>query len=107
MIAPLLISLLILVGGHEGELLKPWFDGLKSKAGTSCCTNYDGHPPEAVWKTENGYKVEIGGQWVDVPPSAVIEGPNLYGGAVVWYWTEYIDDKPIYHVRCFLAGTLS
>lgn len=94
-------------GRYANSALKGWFDSLKSKDGISCCADFDGHPPEAVWETEDGYKVQIEGQWVNVPPDALLNTPNKYGKAVVWYWTETGQDNvKIFHVRCFLAGAL-
>jgi len=94
-------------GRYANSALKGWFDSLKSKDGVSCCADFDGHPPEAVWKTEDGYKVQIEGQWVDVPANALLDIPNKYHRAVVWYWTETSENgAKIFHVRCFLAGAL-
>lgn len=94
-------------GRYANSALKEWFDSLKSKDGDSCCADFDGHPPEAVWKTDDGYKVQIEGQWVDVPPTALLDTPNKYHRAVVWYWTETSEDgTKIFHIRCFLAGAL-
>jgi hypothetical protein len=120
---------------HSDEQLSEWglsfadFDGnmgnflhgLQSKKG-SCCTGFDGHPPEAVFQISNNhYQVRLEGQWVDVPPEAVIDEPNKYGAAVVWYsvsragaqgywdgstWHPTGPGETTFNIRCFLPGEL-
>jgi hypothetical protein len=63
-----------------------WFNSLSSKKAGSCCSNFNGRPPEAIVQTsDNHYRVMLEGQWVDVPDDAVLDVPNKYGRAVVWY----------------------
>jgi hypothetical protein len=92
----------------ENPQKKEWFDSLKSGKGL-CCTDFDGRPPEAIWETGEGrYKVRIEGEWVPVPDDAVVQVPNRYGYAVVWYSIQRgVDNKPRFYIRCFLPGTLS
>ena len=86
---------------------------LKSKRSV-CCNEFDGRAPEAIWDLSDGaipnvhYKVKIEGIWVNVPDDAVLEVPNKFGTAVVWYsMTRYGDDKPpSFFIRCFLPGQL-
>ena len=95
---------------HKLTERQKFFQGLMNKkTGTRCCNNFNGHPPEAVWDIDgNHYKVMIEGQWVDVPDDALIDKPNLYGGAVVWYWTSTdVKGEKTFHIRCFLPGTMS
>lgn len=79
-----------------------------------CCNEFDGRAPEAIWDLADGtipnvhYKVKIEGQWVNVPDDAVLDVPNKFGTAVVWFsMTRYGPDKPpSFFIRCFLPGQL-
>jgi hypothetical protein len=67
--------------------IRDWIQGLKNKAGQSCCETADGHPAEYEWDiVANQYKVRIEGEWYAVPAEAVIDEPNKLGYATVWYW---------------------
>ncbi len=86
--------------------IKEWVNGLTDKNGQGCCATADGFPADYDWDTEgNHYKVLIDGEWYDVPPEAVIDGPNRLGHATVWYWWDWsLDGKKTNHIRCFLPG---
>jgi hypothetical protein len=86
--------------------IREWIQGLKDKSGQGCCDTADGHPAEYEWDTTgNRYKVQIEGEWYEVPEEAVIDGPNKLGYATVWYWwTWEIDGRKVHHIRCFLPG---
>jgi hypothetical protein len=86
--------------------IREWIQGLKDKAGQGCCDTADGHPAEYEWDIAgNRYRVQIEGEWYDVPQDAVIDGPNKLGYATVWYWWSWeVDGKKIHHIRCFLPG---
>ena len=91
--------------GHyaaQNPELHQWFDQLASGKGM-CCSFADGVSVENVdWDTQNGrYRVRIQGQWVVVPDSALVTGPNRYGPAVVW---PYQDSDGATQIRCFLPG---
>ena len=88
-----------------------WFNSLSSKKAGSCCSNFDGRPPEAVvWTSDNHYRVMLEGQWIEVPDDAVLDVPNKYGKAVVWYtksWRSKVTGKAgDFYIRCFLPGEL-
>lgn len=91
---------------HNRPSLDGWYQGLRSPAGSSCC---DGPAVDAVhladvdWESKDGrYRVRLDGQWVDVPPDAVLDGPNRDGRTLVWpSWT---DGKRT--VRCFMPGAM-
>ena len=88
-----------------------WFNSLSSKKAGSCCSNFDGRPPEAIVQTsDNHYQVMLEGQWVDVPDDAVLDVPNKYGKAVVWYsksWRSTVTGQEGgFYIRCFLPGEL-
>ena len=63
-----------------------------------------------VQTSDNHYQVRLEGQWVDVPDDAVLEVPNKYGRAVVWYsksWRSTVTGQEGgFYIRCFLPGEL-
>lgn len=92
--------------------IKSWIDGLANQNGGNCCSDADGVRPQAVdWDIgKNRYRVRVGGQWIDVPDDAVIQGPNYLGHAVVWIYEEPIPEDPYVdspYIRCFLPGPAS
>lgn len=104
---------------HRRQDLGEWFRSLKSKSGTACCDNGDAEHAEAEWDTgRNGYRVYLRnpqtgqGWWYDVPDSAMIEGPNKEGIAMVWWTPTYsngkiavgADGRMAVNWRCFIAG---
>ena len=98
--------------GHyatQDPALHAWFDGLASGKGL-CCSFADGVSIKDVdWDTngpkdEKGnatYRVRVKGQWINVPPEAVVTEPNKFGRAVVW---PYQDAEGVTQIRCFLVG---
>jgi len=97
-------------GRYAGDPLKSWFDSLASGRGP-CCSFADGFRIDDVdWEIQCatiageqqcGYRVRIGGRWIDVPPEAVVQATNRYGPAVVW---PYDDPNGQTQIRCFLPG---
>ena len=73
-------------GKWAGDLLQPWFESLRNKAGLYCCAKADGHPlDEGEWDIkDNSYRVLLQGKWTIVPGDTVISGPNKLGKALVW-----------------------
>ena len=106
----MVIGMIIILGGsafahdHDRPGLNDWFKGL-SAGGVPCCDGSDATRLNDVdWESKDGhYRVRIYGQWVDVPDTAVIKGPNLAGEAMVWPW--YMNGKPA--VRCFMPGSMT
>lgn len=90
-------------GRYAQSPLKNWFNGLKSKQGVPCCDTADGLRVEDVdWEAADGrYRVRIDGQWVNVPPEALIEQPNLAGPAIVW---PIKNSAGKLEIRCFIPG---
>jgi hypothetical protein len=90
-------------GRYGQSPLKPWFDGLKSRDGVSCCSNADGlrlEDPE--WEqTPAGFRVKLDGEWWEVPDGALITVPNRVGYAMVW--PAFDGGKLI--IRCFRPGS--
>jgi hypothetical protein len=86
--------------------LNHWAAGLKSEAGLPCCDGSDAEPIiDADWRAgaDGHYQVRIEGEWVDVPNSAVVPGPNKYGRALVWgYWM--LGETKKFSVRCFMPA---
>lgn len=114
---PILVAAMILVtcfstaamardpdGSHANDPLRKWFDSLASGKGL-CCSFADGVSIEGVdWDTggpDGGYRVRLKGEWIDVPPNAIVKEPNRYGPAVVWPYQD-VDGET--QIRCFLPG---
>jgi hypothetical protein len=91
-------------GRFAASQLKAWFDQLASGKGL-CCSFADGRRVEDVdWDSggPNGtFRVRLDGQWIDVPPEAVVTEPNRFGAAVVW---PYQDAAGTTQIRCFIPG---
>jgi hypothetical protein len=101
-------------GRFADSALKSWFDSLASQRGL-CCSFADGVSIQNVdWDTATVanaggqdhviYRVRLNGQWIDVPPEAVVTEPNRFGPAVAW---PYQDAEGITQIRCFLPGAES
>lgn len=91
---------------HRRPDLLDWFKGLKNSGGAICCDGTDGLRVDDVdWETKDGkFRVRLGGQWIEVPDSAIVQGPNLSGPAMVWPY--YGMGQPT-GVRCFMPGTMT
>ncbi len=87
-------------GRYAQSPLKDWMRGLKDKLGMSCCDEADGEEVEGWAFGPDGYRVKVKGQWLDVPPSALLTIPNLLGFARAWLYWE--NGKP--KIRCFIPG---
>jgi len=89
-------------GKYANSPLKQWFDSLASRRGP-CCSVADGQSIEEVdWDTKDGkYRVRLDGQWIEVPPDALVTVPNTFGLAVVWPYKDYEGRTQI---RCFIPG---
>ena len=91
-------------GRYANSPLKSWFDQLASGKGL-CCSFADGFSIQDVdWDTsgpDGTYRVRIHGEWINVPPNAVVTEPNRFGPAVVW---PYMDGDGQTQIRCFLPG---
>lgn len=81
--------------------VRQWFRSVKSKTGVPCCDIADGY--RAEWDIQAGtYRVRIEGEWLDVPPEAVVDNAgNPTGDAVVWF-TTYTGKV---FIRCFVPGS--
>jgi hypothetical protein len=94
-------ALLILpAGAHDWKYpdLNGWFQSLKSANKIVCCAGNDAEEIDR-WESKDGnYRVYWRGTWHDVPPGAVVQGPNLVGPALLWI------NKETYVVRCFMPG---
>ena len=89
-------------GKYSNSPLKQWFDSLASRRGP-CCSIADGQSVEDVdWDTKDGkYRVWLDGQWIEVPPDALVTASNKFGLAVVW---PYKDHEGRTQIRCFIPG---
>lgn len=88
---------------HNRPHLNDWLKLLHSKGGAWCC-NGDDTDEIDDWDTkDNGYRVKFRGQWYDVPPEAIVEGPNNSGTPLLWMYKGWGEQKP----RCFMPGSMT
>lgn len=88
---------------HNRPGLNDWLKSLHSKSKTWCCDGND-HDPIEEWETrDNRYRVKFRGQWFDVPESAIVDGPNKGGDALLWMNKGYMG----FSVRCFMPGSMT
>ena len=89
-------------GKYANSPLKQWFESLASRRGP-CCSVADGQTVEDVdWDTKDGkYRVRLDGQWIEVPPDALVTVSNKFGLAMVWPYKDYEGRTQI---RCFIPG---
>lgn len=81
--------------------VRAWFKSVKSQHGVPCCDIADGHRTDYDMRKDQ-YWVPINGNWMPVPPDAVLDTVgNPVGDAVVWY-SIYGDHVVI---RCFVPGS--
>lgn len=103
-------------GRYAASPLKDWFEGLRSPGFGPCCSDADGAVVNDVdWGMQDGgYRVRLNGEWINVPPYAVVTVPNLYGRAMVWPMTGTVN--PETHtlesfkgvtIRCFMPGPMA
>lgn len=90
---------------HNRPELNEWMAKLHSKGGAWCCNGDDNDPIDDVDNKAKGggFRVKYQGKWYDVPPEAIVEGPNKSGGPILWMYKGWGDVKP----RCFMAGPLT
>lgn len=90
---------------HGRPGLDQWFKALESRAGAACCDGSDATRLDDVdWESRDGrYRVRIKGEWIDVPESAVVDGPNRAGPAMVWP----IEGWGGLTIRCFMPGAMT
>ena len=114
------VAILMIVGhalafdnGQYGDVpdnIRSWFKSVRSPNGVPCCDIADGH--STTWDKHPGddrYWVPINGEWIPVPPEAVVyNAGNPTGEAVVWYVPLPVDmrspDHREYYIRCFVPG---
>src|SRR5215469_15543131 len=93
--------------GPTSPDVKAWASTLENKLKEGCCSSADGWKPEEVEYDMKGnkYRVKIDGEWYEVPPDAVVDVPNRFGFAVVWYYRSWLNGtKPSVSIRCFIPG---
>lgn len=90
---------------HARPGLDKWFKALESRAKAACCDGTDATRLDDVdWESRDGhYRVRIKGKWIDVPESAVVDGPNKAGPAMVWP----IEGWGGLTIRCFMPGAMT
>ena len=87
---------------------RQWFLDQKAPGtGVPCCSEHDGEEVEE-WQVGDHYLVRATrthGEWVPVPPEAVLATPNLHGRAVVfWKYVEASAMPQNLEIRCFSPG---
>ena len=115
------VLLLLLLAHDDGRYasspLKPWMDSLGNRLHEPCCSYADGVSiPDVDWDTKDGsYRVRLcatfqpsegwancaNKDWIVVPNSAVVDGPNRLGPAIVW---PTVNGGGHTLVRCFMPG---
>ena len=93
--------------GHENDPMHAWFETLTDQDGNSCCSGSDGlDVPEVDWRIAGDiYEVFVWGDWVKVPPKAIVKQKNIHGMAVVWPFRT--GDEKTTIIRCFMPGSYS
>jgi hypothetical protein len=91
---------------HARPELDGWFKSLQSTSKSPCCEMAEAMRLDDVdWETKDGhYRVRLESEWIDVPDSAVVEGPNRAGPTMVWPWRT---DGKLNKVRCFMPGSMT
>lgn len=87
---------------NQAPEIRSWFNGLANQRGGQCCSFADGLSiDDPDWDVKgNGYRVRIKGEWVDVPPEALVSAQNRIGRAIVW--PLEVEGKT--KIRCFMPG---
>ena len=80
--------------------IRQWFKSVRSPHGIPCCDIADGR--RTVWRAApippGGYEVFVDGEWLPVPPEAIVLGANNpTGDSIVWM-------TPSRTVRCFVLA---
>jgi hypothetical protein len=80
--------------------IRNWFKSVRSPQGIPCCDISDGR--RTVWRAASvppgGYEVFVDGEWLPVPPEAIVLGANNpTGDSIVWLRADKI-------VRCFVLA---
>jgi hypothetical protein len=99
----------------DHEAFHPWYRGLHSPEGESCCNEEDCHPVEGrfVAKGAEGavaLEIRINGRWVKVPKDRILPQPSPDGGVHACYsdpapfMTETV---PGLTIRCVMIGGFS
>lgn len=91
-------------GSHDDipDNIRQWFKDVRSPHGVPCCDISDGHRTSYDIRSD-GYWVPIEGEWLLVPPEAVVyNAGNPVGEAIVWYVKQ---GNSAYYIRCFVPGS--
>jgi len=99
--------------GHDA--FHPWYRGLLSPEGESCCNEEDCHPVEGRFVAEGAegavdLEILINGRWVRVPRDRILPQPSPDGGVHACYsdpapfMTETV---PGLTIRCVMIGGFS
>ena len=91
------------------DQVRSWFKSLRSPSGIHCCDVADGHRTDWEIRSTGYYipnPIDPTGEWIPVPPSAVVRNAgNPVGEAIVWWNMVAIDeDQTGVFIRCFVPG---
>lgn len=90
--------------------IREWFKAQRAASGIPCCDIADGNLTSWRGTGNGGYEAIIEGEWIPIPPEAVIhDSGNPMGEAVVWYRWDWKTEgegqfSKTYVVRCFVPG---
>jgi hypothetical protein len=89
---------------HSHPVNDAWLKEQRNADDQVCCNGEDVLSANDIeWDASGKYRVKIGSEWLDVPPWALVRGPNRMGRMLVWL--GFVEGEP--YVRCFMPGTLS
>ena len=84
------------------ESIRSWYKSVRSPHGVPCCDITDGHKTAHRVDSEGHYEVPINGEWVPVPPEAVVyTAGNPEDTAIVWYVHQ---GAGTLYIRCFVPN---
>lgn len=88
---------------HGRSSLIDWLKTLQNRNNALCCNGDDTDAIED-WEAKNDrFRVKFRGEWYDVPDSAIVDGPNKGGDALLWMNKGFLGMS----VRCFMPGPMT
>ena len=91
-------------GLWAGSASHDWFLQQRNQLGEVCCDEADGRPIDDWTAEGSSYTVTIDGRTFEVPPQAVVLGPNRLGRAILWTFPPAKVTRAEM-IRCFMPGT--
>lgn len=113
-------TLAFLTPAHSHDYKHPerqqWYESLHSRNGGLCCDGKEAvHVAAEQWDERcevNAmgerichYRVFLHNRWNEVPPTSIVDGPNLDGEALVWEVPMWRGNEVVSTtIRCFMPG---